>query len=355
MHAPPDGGRRVERAGGRLLDQPQLSLPLRLVQPLGRRRPGPDRGVRGRSASVRGTWRLEGALKRLPARIAGSGATPGRQGRGCENTLGAMPHQALGEGGRSRHGRCAPFGNGRAWPRGRRTSRARRITRPPPCESPNRKTVKRPPASFSRSSAAQVGALGHRPTRLRRIAALRALPPCLSSQPSRLPNPLPGRISGSRLEQRRANRSVSTVGRPTGRTIHNRHYVAGGDQASTGWRSCRARSASAGFRRTRPSSLPVRPVSPPRTSPPRTVRRVSSATASRAVRQGWLPTRYWPGASLPLVGTKGLTRGFPLRSPTTPSLTLGVRGPRLAPSAYRRAAHQPDSLDPAEKDPAWSG
>ena len=50
--------------------------------------------------------------------------------------------------------------------------------------------------------------------------------------------------SASRLERRRVNRSVSTVGRPTGRTIHSRHYGVGGDQVSTGRRSrFRARSA----------------------------------------------------------------------------------------------------------------
>ena len=47
---------------------------------------------------------------RLPAWDCWAGATPGRQGRGCENTLDPMPHQALGAGGRSSHGtfrRCA--------------------------------------------------------------------------------------------------------------------------------------------------------------------------------------------------------------------------------------------------------
>ena len=67
--------------------------------------------------------RLEEALYRLPARIAGSGATPGRQGRGCENTLGAMPHQALGEGGRSRHGRCGRGGYAPARHVNRRTAK----------------------------------------------------------------------------------------------------------------------------------------------------------------------------------------------------------------------------------------
>ncbi len=39
---------------------------------------------------------------RLPAGKICSGATPGRQGRGCENTLGPTPYRALGEGGCSR-------------------------------------------------------------------------------------------------------------------------------------------------------------------------------------------------------------------------------------------------------------
>ena len=50
---------------------------------------------------------------RLPAWDCWPGATPGRQGRGCEYTLAAMPHQALGAAGRSRHGHSGPFGNGR--------------------------------------------------------------------------------------------------------------------------------------------------------------------------------------------------------------------------------------------------
>ena len=66
----------------------------------------------------------------------------------------------------------------------------------------------------------------------------------------------------------------------------------------------------------------------------------------------------------PLWVQRGLARGLPLRSPTTPALTLGVGGPRSAPSARigpaargllggSAAAHrapQPESLDPAERD-----
>ena len=57
--------------------------------------------------------RFEAALNSLPARIVGAGATPGRRAASCENTLAAMPHQALWAGGRYRHGRCGPSGNGR--------------------------------------------------------------------------------------------------------------------------------------------------------------------------------------------------------------------------------------------------
>jgi len=66
-----------------------------------------------------GTWPLRSirpapaARRAFPQGISGSGATPGRQGRGCESTLVAKPHQALGAGGRSRHGPCGPSSNGR--------------------------------------------------------------------------------------------------------------------------------------------------------------------------------------------------------------------------------------------------
>ena len=50
--------------------------------------------------------RLEAVLNGLPARIFDAGATPGRRAANCENKLAAMPHQALGAGGRSSHGTC---------------------------------------------------------------------------------------------------------------------------------------------------------------------------------------------------------------------------------------------------------
>ncbi len=84
---------------------------------------------------------------RLPARDCWPGATPGRQGRGCEYTLAAMPHQALGAGGRSRHGTC------------RRCARVLPAAVPQEfsapadkqegrCESREGRIVNRPPTSF---------------------------------------------------------------------------------------------------------------------------------------------------------------------------------------------------------------
>ena len=74
-------------------------------------RPAGRRAVRHRRPRPRrGLFR---PAFRLPAWDRWPGATPGRQGRGCENTLAAMPHQALGAGGRSGHGHSGPFGTGR--------------------------------------------------------------------------------------------------------------------------------------------------------------------------------------------------------------------------------------------------
>ena len=69
--------------------------------------------------------RFAAALNSLPARIVGAGATPGRRAASCENTLAAMPHQALRGGGRSSHGRCGPSGKGRP---GREAARHRGAT-----------------------------------------------------------------------------------------------------------------------------------------------------------------------------------------------------------------------------------
>ena len=85
--------------------------PQGLVRRIAWRRRRPP--LRQRANGERLLRRLLAALNGLPARIVGAGATPGRRGRGCENTLAAMPHQALGAGGRSRHGRSGPFGTGR--------------------------------------------------------------------------------------------------------------------------------------------------------------------------------------------------------------------------------------------------
>ena len=103
--------------------------------------------------------RLEAALNGLPARIVGAGATPGRRGRGCENTLASMPHQALGAGGRSRHGtrrRCATA-HPAAVPQDVGSPPYKRERR---CESSAGRSVNRPPSSFSHRGAACWGARG---------------------------------------------------------------------------------------------------------------------------------------------------------------------------------------------------
>ena len=58
----------------------------------------------GTAAGERLLPRLERALNRLPARIAGSGAIPRGRGQGVKTHLRPNPYQPLGLGGRSRHG-----------------------------------------------------------------------------------------------------------------------------------------------------------------------------------------------------------------------------------------------------------
>ena len=89
------------------------------------------------------------------------------------------------------------------------------------CESPNRKIVKRPPASFSHSSAAQFRAVGC-PTR---TCGPRPAPPpysarCLVWMPS-LP---PRRNGGRRASDESGQAGVASSGRLIGRTIHGQHY-----------------------------------------------------------------------------------------------------------------------------------
>lgn len=95
--------------------------------------------------------RREAALNGLPARIVGAGATPGRRAASCENTLAAMPHQALWAGGRSRHGPSGPCATTDratglqdvAAPRDRQERR---------CASPVDQSVNRPLTSFAHSN-----------------------------------------------------------------------------------------------------------------------------------------------------------------------------------------------------------
>ena len=58
---------------------------------------------------------------------------PRHEGRGCASTLAAMPYRAFGEGGRSRHDRCGPSGNGRAGREAGRHHRASGCTESPVC------------------------------------------------------------------------------------------------------------------------------------------------------------------------------------------------------------------------------
>ena len=85
------------------------------------------------------------------------------KGRACENTLGAMPHRALGEGGRYRHApaRSCATGNRAAGPQDVAVPLDRQDGR---CASPEGQDVNRPPLSFSHSSPAVSRSVGHRPT-----------------------------------------------------------------------------------------------------------------------------------------------------------------------------------------------
>ena len=131
------------------------------------------------------------ALNGLPARISGAGATPGRRGRGCENTLAAMPHRALGEGVAPA---TAPVAG--APPRTRR--RCRQDVAVPAdkqesrCESPEGRSVNRPRSSFSHCSAAWWGGRGLVGTRSGPTIRRPADPASAGGDPSplrRLPRP----------------------------------------------------------------------------------------------------------------------------------------------------------------------
>ena len=58
--------------------------------------------------------------------------------------------------------------------------------------------------------------------------------PCSARTPWGYMDRLPRRNRASWLGRRRASRSVSTVGRPFGRTIHGKHYGVGGDSSFNG-------------------------------------------------------------------------------------------------------------------------
>ncbi len=115
-----------------------------------RRHPWP--GGRRRRFGIRPASVGYGRPDAFPHGIIGPGATPGRQGRGCENTLGAMPHQALRAGGRSRHDRCRPCGAGRPGGVGARHCRVMAYDAVPVCIGERPKCAS-PPVSFAHCSA----------------------------------------------------------------------------------------------------------------------------------------------------------------------------------------------------------
>ena len=82
-----------------------------------------------------------------------TGATPGRRGRVCENTLGPVPHQALRAGGRSRHGRCRQCGTDRLVSVMQDVA-ASADTRRWRCASPKGRSAHRTPVSFAQSGTA---------------------------------------------------------------------------------------------------------------------------------------------------------------------------------------------------------
>ena len=237
----------------------------------------------GRPVGERVIRRLEAALK-PPSRVGidGSGATPRDGGRGVKTHLRPNPYQALGRGGRSRHGpsrRCAT-GDRAADPQDDDAPADRRKVG---CASPEARSAHRHPASFARSSTAVSGSAG---------ASANGLRP--ASPPT----------EGSGLGTRRP--STYTPSAPTG------------------------------FRRTRPSRPPMWPSPTTRTSPSRTVRPVSSAAASRAsaglapdpLLAGSQPTLWGHASRVPGRGWRGVIR--PLRSPGGPH-SGGVRARRARP------------------------
>ena len=98
--------------------------------------------------------RLEaGASIAFPRRDRWCGSDPRHEGRGCENTLGSMPYRAFGEGGRSSHDTCRRCATAHS------AAVARDVAAPAEvagdrCESPEEKSVNRPPTSFSHSGPA---------------------------------------------------------------------------------------------------------------------------------------------------------------------------------------------------------
>ena len=140
------------------------------------------------------------------------------------------------------------------------------------------------------------------------------------------------------------------------------------------------RKSVRGMERRRRQEVTGRPLRPPSVRPtterPRSLPATAPATAvSGGSRErycgrprGWLEPLLGGSASLPFVGTKGLTRGLPLRSPTTSSLTLvssrAAAGPErvsarraaVCPAATRRLTKRPGPSHAARRsETRWLG
>ena len=150
----------------------------------------------------------------------------------------------------------------------------------------------------------------------------------------------PRRNSASWVERRRANRSVSTVARPFGRTIHGKHYGVGSDRVSTA---------------SKPPDVTADGAPDPASGD-----RPQGVFGDRfeGVRQGWLPTGLGRERAYPLGPRfadprQELARGgsAPLRSPEA-GAPAGVRGRGVCPP-FRLTARPCRIVAPLPAPPAY--
>ena len=139
----------------------------------------------------------------LPGGIHGSGATPGGGGGRVKTRTAPRPYQALGPGGRSRHGpnRSCATAYRAAGPQDVAAPQDKQVGR---CASPEGNTVKRPLTSFSHSNAAVRRSASTVQPNSGELRPCRRLPPFSARDPVRLQT----RNGGSRrLGRRRPTRS----------------------------------------------------------------------------------------------------------------------------------------------------